>query len=57
MKTYTENEIKEWFEEMEKRYPNSNMLEHLKAVEFMMFNKSWDSLEKSKKRRDEKRSL
>ena len=42
MKTYTENEIKEWFNEMKKKYPNSGTLEHLKAVEYMMFNKIFD---------------
>ena len=41
MQTYTENEIKEWFNEMKKKYPNSNTLEHLKAVEFMMFDKTF----------------
>ena len=50
MKTYTEEEIKKWFEEMKKRYPNSNMFQHLESIEFMMFNKSYDSLEKTTKR-------
>ena len=44
MKTYTENEIKEWFSEMKKKYPNSGILEHLKAVEFMMFDKTYDDI-------------
>ena len=43
MNTYTENEIKEWFEKMKKRYPNSKIWEHLHMVEFMMFNKSYDT--------------
>lgn len=42
MKTYTENEIKEWFNEKKRKYPNSSMLKHLEAVEYMMFNKIFD---------------
>lgn len=52
METYTENEIKEWFNKMKKKYPNSNTFQHLEAVEFMMFNKAFDTtdyLEKIKK--------
>lgn len=50
MKTYTENEIKEWFNEMKKKYPDSGTLNHLEAVEFMMFDKFFDTdcLEKIK---------
>ena len=51
MKTYTENEIKEWFNKMKKKYPNSGTLKHLEAIEFMMFNKTFsdkDCLEKIK---------
>ena len=43
MTTYTEAEIKEWFETMKNKYPNSKILDHLEAVEFMMFNKDYDS--------------
>lgn len=53
MKTYTENEIKEWFNKMKKKYPNSGTLKHLEAVEYMMFNKVFDDencLEKIKER-------
>lgn len=49
MKTYTEEEIKKWFEVMKNKYPNSKMFEHLTSVEFMMFNKEGrDRLEKIK---------
>ena len=44
MTTYTENEIKEWFNEMKKKYPNSGILQHLEAVEFMMFDKTYDDI-------------
>ena len=53
MKTYTENEIKEWFNEMKKKYPNSAILPYLEVVEHMMFNKTFgdkDCLEKIKER-------
>ena len=40
--TYTENELKEWFAEMKKKYPNSGLFQHLEAVEYMMFNKTFD---------------
>lgn len=52
METYTENEIKEWFNRMKKKYPNSITFQHLEAVEFMMFNKVFGTtncLEKIKK--------
>lgn len=42
MKTYTENEIKEWFDKMKKKYPNSGLFQHLEAVEYIMFNKTFD---------------
>jgi hypothetical protein len=51
METYTENEIKEWFDKMKKKYPNSGIFEQLESVEFMMFNKTFsvdDCLEKIK---------
>lgn len=51
MMTYTEQEIKDWFKKMKKRYPNSNAYQHLEAVEYMMFNKTFgdkDCLEKIK---------
>ena len=41
MKTYTEKQIKEWFDKMKKKYPNSNIHESLEAVEFMMFNNTF----------------
>ncbi len=53
MKTYTEDEIKVWFDEKKKKYPNSVTLKHLEAIEFMMFNKSFgdrDCLEKIKEK-------
>lgn len=43
MKIYTENEIKAWFNEMKKKYPNSGTFKHLEAVEYMMFNKAFDN--------------
>ncbi len=55
MKTYTENEIKKWFSIMKKEYPNSNTFQHLEAVEYMMFNKTFgdkDCLEKIKENAD-----
>lgn len=53
MKTYTEEEIKEWFNKMKEKYPNSHTLEHLEAVEYMMFNGIFDEedcLESAKKK-------
>ena len=41
MRTYTEEEIKKWFETMKQEYPNSNTLQHLVAVERMMFNETF----------------
>ena len=52
MKTYTEDEIKEWFNEMKKKYPNSGTLEHLEAVEYMMFNKIFDDEDCLKKMKE-----
>ncbi len=48
MKTYTEREIKKWFEIMKKEYPNSRMLDSLESVEMLMFDKfcEYDNLEK-----------
>jgi len=43
MKTYTENEIREWFNKMKDKYNNSNTLKHLEAVEYMMFDKVVDN--------------
>lgn len=43
MKTYTENEIKKWFNEMKKKYSNSGTLKHLEAVEYIMFDKSFNT--------------
>ena len=48
--TYTEKEIKTWFNNMKHKYPNSNTLKHLESIEFMMFNKnSNDNLKEIKK--------
>lgn len=46
--TYTENEIKEWFELMIKEYPNSALAVTLTSIEFMMFNEKYsnDTLKK-----------
>ena len=41
-KKYTEKEIKQWFDKMKKKYPNSGILQHLEAVEYMMFSKVFD---------------
>ena len=49
MKTYTENEIKEWFKKMKEKYPNSGILEHLEAVEYVMFNTVFDDKDCLKK--------
>ena len=35
--TYTEKEIKAWFETMKKKYPHSNMEQHLNMVQALMF--------------------
>lgn len=51
MKTYTEEEIKKWFDLMKNKYPHSVTLEHLNAIERMMFDRTFmdNSLEKYKK--------
>lgn len=41
MRTYTEEEIKKWFETMKRKYPNSNTFDHLTSVEHMMFNETF----------------
>jgi hypothetical protein len=41
MRTYTEEEIKKWFETMKRKYPNSNAFDHLTSVEYMMFNETF----------------
>lgn len=41
MRTYTEEEIKKWFETMKHKYPNSNTFDHLTSVEYMMFNETF----------------
>lgn len=46
MKTYTENELKKWFEVMKKRYPNSPTQCHLEQVELMMFDKTFPFIAK-----------
>ena len=40
--TYTEKEIKAWFETMKKRYSHSNMEQHLSMVQALMFEKYCD---------------
>ena len=52
MRTYTEEEIKKWFEAMKQKYPNSNAFDHLVFVERLMFNEALgdsDCLKKVKK--------
>lgn len=52
MRTYTEEDIKKYFDIMINKYPNSKTKEHFEMVKFIMFPsnpKSWgeeDSLEK-----------
>lgn len=52
MRTYTEEDIKKYFDTMIKKYPNSKTKEHFEMVKFIMFPpnpKSWgeeESLEK-----------
>ena len=36
--TYTEQELKKWFEEMKKKYPHSMAEEHFNFVEMNMFS-------------------
>ena len=51
--TYTEEEIKEWFNEMKKKYPNGNLFQCLETLEYVMFNKTFDDrdcLEKIKEK-------
>ena len=47
--TYTEEEIKEWFNEMKKKYPNSDLFKCLKTIEYMMFNEVFDDRDCLKK--------
>ena len=52
MRTYTEEEIKKWFETIKRKYPNSNTFDHLVSVERLMFNEvlgDSDCLKKVKK--------
>lgn len=51
--TYTENELKEWFAEMKKKYLNSNLFQCLETLEYVMFDKTFDNqdcLEKIKEK-------
>jgi len=41
---YSENELRIWFEQMIKKYPNSNMEQHLKSVYYMMFKDDLNNL-------------
>lgn len=49
--TYTDKEVKKWFEEMKKKYPNSNLYNHLVSIESFMFDDfhKKDNLERIKK--------
>lgn len=38
---YTENEIKEWFDLMMKKYKNSPMEGHMKSARDLMFDDFW----------------
>lgn len=38
MKTYTEQQIKDWFDAMIKKYPNSNFEQYLISVKNHMFS-------------------
>lgn len=40
---YTEQEIKDWFNLMMKKYKNSPMEEHMRSVCNRMFNEFWKS--------------
>ncbi len=42
MNTYTEKDLKEWFETMKKKYYNSILYDHLCTIETMMFDKIFD---------------
>lgn len=41
-KTYTEQEIKDWFNSMMKKYPNCPMGQHLRQVYDEMFDPFWE---------------
>ena len=41
MRTYTEEEIKKWFEVMKQKYSDSKIFDHLTFTEFMMFNETF----------------
>ena len=41
-KTYTEQEIKDWFKSMMKEYPHCPMTQHLQSVYDEMFNPFWE---------------
>lgn len=43
MKYVSEKELKNWFERMEKKYPNCPLCEQMKTVEDLMFDKFWKS--------------
>lgn len=57
--TYTEEEIKAWFETMKKRYPNSATYNQLVSIEHIMFNSVFEKnrLENFKKALDTKNNV
>lgn len=42
MTTYTEKEIKEWFEITLSEYKNTPMGDHVRAVQSLMFDPFWE---------------
>ena len=40
-KTYTEQEIKDWFKSMMKEYQHCQMGQHLQSVYHVMFDRFW----------------
>lgn len=41
MRYVSEENLRNWFKEMEKKYPNSSLCEQVKTVENLMFDKFW----------------
>lgn len=41
MKYVSEENLKEWFKMIKKKYPNSALCEQAKSIEFLMFDKFW----------------
>ena len=42
MKYVSEENLRNWFKEMEKKYPNCPLCEQMKTVEDLMFDKFWE---------------